>query len=355
MSVDIESIAKLDWEKKWAVPFTFLKCSYVAEQYYPYLLKHWGITYHHALIVVAGDRARCYLSQAETESIGRFLDEKISTDFSLLDNWGNELREQMQKLQHALAQPVADVVSTTSVLSTFEDVIGTFMPFYLQVNRVGNYLSAQADARIMPLLDKLRLFSEPAYGDMDAFFRKICVHIAHREKFDADLLRWIMSEELRTYVKERRLPSTEVLMERRPLSGLYMDNGMVQVLDAEAVKFLEDAVAQKYISSDEELRGQTASAGFATGVVRVITDPAQPGIFEDGDILVSEATRPEYVPLMKKAAAIITDSGGMLSHAAVVSREMKKPCIVGLQIATKVFKDGDMVEVNATNGIVRKI
>jgi len=70
---------------------------------------------------------------------------------------------------------------------------------------------------------------------------------------------------------------------------------------------------------------------------------------------VSEATRPEYVPLMKKAAAIITDSGGMLSHAAVVSREMKKPCIVGLQIATKVFKDGDMVEVNATNGIVRKI
>mgnify|MGYP001564748046 CR=1 FL=1 len=58
---------------------------------------------------------------------------------------------------------------------------------------------------------------------------------------------------------------------------------------------------------------------------------------------------------MRKAAAFVTDEGGILCHAAIVARELKKPCIIGTKIATRVFKDGDMVEVDATKGIVRKI
>ena len=66
-------------------------------------------------------------------------------------------------------------------------------------------------------------------------------------------------------------------------------------------------------------------------------------------------TRPEYVPLMKKATAIITDEGGITSHASIVSRELKIPCIVGTKIATKILKDGDLIEINADIGIVRKL
>ena len=101
------------------------------------------------------------------------------------------------------------------------------------------------------------------------------------------------------------------------------------------------------------LTGQTASPGRATGRVRIILDPSHVPQFDDGDILVAEATRPVYVPYMKKAGAIITDAGGILSHAAVVSREMKKPCIIGTKIATKVLHDGDLVEVDANEGVVR--
>jgi pyruvate,water dikinase len=64
-------------------------------------------------------------------------------------------------------------------------------------------------------------------------------------------------------------------------------------------------------------------------------------------------TRPEFVPLMKKAIAIVTDEGGITCHAAIVSRELKKPCIIGTKVATQVLKDGDMVEVDANSGIVR--
>jgi pyruvate,water dikinase len=58
---------------------------------------------------------------------------------------------------------------------------------------------------------------------------------------------------------------------------------------------------------------------------------------------------------MEKAAAFVTDQGGITSHAAIVAREMKKPCIIGTKIATKVFKDGDIMEVDANKGIIRKI
>jgi pyruvate,water dikinase len=74
-----------------------------------------------------------------------------------------------------------------------------------------------------------------------------------------------------------------------------------------------------------------------------------------GEILIASMTRPEFLPAMQKAAAFVTDEGGITSHAAIVSREMKKPCIIGTKIATKVFKDGDMVEVDANKGIVRKL
>ena len=66
-------------------------------------------------------------------------------------------------------------------------------------------------------------------------------------------------------------------------------------------------------------------------------------------------TRPEFVPLLKQASAIITDEGGITSHAAIVSRELKIPCIIGTKVATKVLKDGDKVEVNANHGVVRII
>ena len=64
---------------------------------------------------------------------------------------------------------------------------------------------------------------------------------------------------------------------------------------------------------------------------------------------------PEYVPLMKKAAAIVTDEGGITCHAAIVSRELNKPCIIGVKIATKVLKDGDLIEVDAEKGVVKVI
>lgn len=107
--------------------------------------------------------------------------------------------------------------------------------------------------------------------------------------------------------------------------------------------------------SAKQLFGQTAFAGKARGVARIINRPQDMQKMSNGDILVSVATSPSIVAAMRKAAAIVTDEGGLTCHASIVSRELEIPCVVGLKIATKVFKDGDRVEVDAGKGVVRKL
>jgi len=103
------------------------------------------------------------------------------------------------------------------------------------------------------------------------------------------------------------------------------------------------------------IKGQSASPGVARGQVKIILTNKDMYKMSAGNILVSPMTRPDFVPAMKKAAAFITDEGGITCHAVIVAREMKKPCIIGTKIATQLLKDGMEVEVDANKGIVKII
>lgn len=100
------------------------------------------------------------------------------------------------------------------------------------------------------------------------------------------------------------------------------------------------------------VRGLGAAPGRATGAVRLLSDPREAGAFAEGDVLVAHMTTPDWVPLMRRAAAIVTDSGGMTCHAAIVSRELRIPCVVGTGEATRRLRDGELVTVDATHGAV---
>ena len=107
-------------------------------------------------------------------------------------------------------------------------------------------------------------------------------------------------------------------------------------------------------SESGELKGDCACPGSAAGIVKVIERADQMGKMNQGDVLVAHSTNPDIVPAMKKAAAIVTDVGGITSHAAIISRELGVPCVVGTKMATKVLKDGDFVSVDATLGTIAK-
>lgn len=124
-----------------------------------------------------------------------------------------------------------------------------------------------------------------------------------------------------------------------------------------------DSIAAKYkllldephIQSSSEIRGSCASRGKVTGSVIVIYGKKDLARVTLNSVLVTEMTSPDYVPYLKKVAAIVTDEGGVNCHAAIVSREMNIPCIIGTKTATKILKDGDLVEVDADTGVVRII
>jgi pyruvate,water dikinase len=98
--------------------------------------------------------------------------------------------------------------------------------------------------------------------------------------------------------------------------------------------------------------GQAVGERIGAGKVRIVRDASQLSLVEAGDILVATNTNPDWEPVMKRVAAVVTDSGGRTAHAAIVSRELGLPCIVGCGNATEILKDGTEVTVSAAEGAV---
>ncbi len=102
-------------------------------------------------------------------------------------------------------------------------------------------------------------------------------------------------------------------------------------------------------------KGLPGSAGVARGTARVIHSLAEAGRLQPGDVLVTVSTEPPWTPLFATASAVVTDSGGVLSHSAAVAREYRIPAVVGTGNATTTFKDGQLIEVDGNAGIVRVV
>lgn len=108
------------------------------------------------------------------------------------------------------------------------------------------------------------------------------------------------------------------------------------------------------VAGDNEYIGEPISPGSAIGAVKILHSPDEKPVLP-GEILVTRATDPGWTPLFLNAAGIILEVGGMLQHGALVAREYGKPCISGLMDATKILKDGQIVELDGASGIVRLI
>lgn len=100
------------------------------------------------------------------------------------------------------------------------------------------------------------------------------------------------------------------------------------------------------------IKGRVAFKGLVTGKAKLVFGLKDLDKVKEGDVLVSSMTMPDFMPAMERAVAFVTDEGGITCHAAIVAREMKKPCIIGTKVATKKLKDGDLIEVDANNGVV---
>ena len=177
-----------------------------------------------------------------------------------------------------------------------------------------------------------------------------------RLKISFEEMKYTYIDELPQLISLDKVKLKVLIKKRKQASAVVATRGSgIFVYEGPDAKKLKKLIYPKTSNSLEKISGMVASTGIAKGTVKVILTFQDMKKMKKGNIIIASMTRPEMISAMNKASAIVTDEGGITSHAAIISRELKIPCIIGTKVATRVFKDGDMVEVDANNGIVRKL
>ncbi len=167
-----------------------------------------------------------------------------------------------------------------------------------------------------------------------------------------ELLGWTMDVELEDIILGEKWG---ILRERQESGQLVLflngEKAVYQGDDFTALNLRPFTAVDEAITS---VKGQVAYTGVVEGTAKIIRGRQDFDTFEKGDILITNQTTPEFVPIMKRAAAVVTEQGGITCHAAIVSRELKIPCIIGAQSAMQIFQNREVVVVDAEAGEVRK-
>lgn len=182
------------------------------------------------------------------------------------------------------------------------------------------------------------------------------IEIGRRMGLALSQVRAVCPEQMKKVFLDKRIPVEEINIQFNDAMYLAERGKSSFLIGRKAVKkhkeILKNLRKQK---KKDQLRGTPAYPGIVTGKVKIINRPSELSKMNKGDVMVSVATSPDLIRGMKKASAILTDVGGITCHAAIVSRELQIPCIIGLKAVTKNFLDGDIVEVDANHGIVKKV
>jgi len=188
------------------------------------------------------------------------------------------------------------------------------------------------------------------------YIETVLEEIGRRYNYSLKELRHMSLDEILNFEK-RQLMDKQKIRQRMGLNVLLFNRQGYRLLVGKKARTMEKREIQAMFKKIKtaELNGNVANPGKVKGVVKVIIGAGEMKKMKKGDILVTGMTRPELTPALKIASAIITDEGGITCHAAIVSRELGIPCIVGTKVATHVLKDGDKALVDAYKGIIKKL
>jgi len=207
------------------------------------------------------------------------------------------------------------------------------------------------------LINKIKLLREFVFlrtyriemnSQSNFYLKPLLREISERGNISVRQLAMMLSDEIKTMLLEGKVPNSVNFKDREKYAVFWLHNAKYHyAFGSKAKKVISKQIVDvKKGNQALFVKGTTASLGkIITGNVRLVNKHNM-SEFKKGEILVTTMTSPELVPAMHKAAGIVTDEGGVTCHAAIVSREFNIPCIVGTGNATKVFKDGDFIEVN---------
>ncbi len=231
-------------------------------------------------------------------------------------------------------------------------------------NKSNNYKKiANLNHEIWPLISVANIFGDSTFLKVSSNLRKICIQI--REESD-DILHPSLTYlnkiiENKFQINTQNVSLSEILNNKIPNAvelkkreaGWAFHHGDIIFDIKKYCKQNKFKLFDPTKNHDKLIKGDIACKGYAKGMVKVIFELSDLSKVKKGNILVTPMTTPEMLPALKKASAIITDEGGITCHAAIISRELKIPCIIGTKNATEILENDDLVEVDATSGIIK--
>lgn len=197
--------------------------------------------------------------------------------------------------------------------------------------------------RLMAQIGVFRDKNKAKLGETVIRRLKILDEISRRTGTIRDDLNYYLMSELTNLLDIGQSLDKEALQMRKKQGISFVRNEDV-ILGSQAIASNASKTSEKVTT------GICASAGNVTGPVKIVHSSSDIGKIESGDIMVAVGTDFDLLEIMNQSSGIITEEGGLLSHASVVSRELKKPCLIGVANATAIFKDGDILRLNATEG-----
>ena len=226
------------------------------------------------------------------------------------------------------------------------------------MERAQSIIAGETDTFVRELLSSvldlvhLKTWRIDTYSISYANIRPFFAVIAERIGVPFDDLQLLTEDEVPAVLEGEPLPPN---LPARRRHAIMVIEGHTHYFYGQAVDQIEAILYKDTYSGIRELKGTTGFRGVVRGKVKVLLTDRELGKLDKGDILVANLTNPNYDPAFGIVAGVITDEGGILCHSAIMAREFRIPCIIGTKIATRALKDGDMVEVDATMGVVRII
>ena len=339
-----------DWVKVWSGRWSLHFDSHIGNDWSKNLTIAGKPVFPHVIYFYTNGITDCWVSQLEKDDLGERFNSLVRDNPAYL--------EELPKTFRSLADTVTAFLNshdpkkiTPSEFREYWNLISKYYLPHLSVKYIVDYLSPEILEKHLPALEGARLYAEPIFRNTENFLEAFVERIGKAAGYTKEMILATLAGELDSHLEGKPLPEKSELQNRYNRSALLVKEGGQELVGGDEVGAIEAIVHPRLDTS--EIKGQIAYKGKAKGKVRIVVNPREVSVFDKGDILVTGMTRPEFLPLMEKAAAFVTDAGGILSHAAIVARDMRKPCVIGTHVATKVLKDGDVVEVDADKGIVK--
>ena len=341
----------MNWDQFWVGPWTFLTSVLFVKSYTALLKERIGAGLTNIFITSKKGYTYCYFQHEERKKLAEHVissiirQGKLTGHIAMIKTFGDELYEYVLSLHHK-----------EITLQEFHEFVRLFQRYngpHITMRNTSDFLDEQKDITAMEQLREARIYTEKVYKATEDFIHDLGKQFSRKTGYSDDLLLTMLPEEVEQYFASGNLPSKKILEQRYHHAAVHVEGKKVNLFLGDEAQEMEDKIHGPIPNT--VVCGQIAYSGEVTGKVRVILNPKQFSRFDKGDILVTGMTRPDFLPFMEKAAAIVTDGGGMLSHAAITARELKKPCVIGTKSATRVFRDGEMVHVDAMKGEVMKL